>query len=271
MQCRKGCHTCCLPGLSVVGVEAARIRQYLADHPEALAAARAVARDRPHGTSRCAMLDAQGGCVVHPVRPALCRAHGVPALVTRRSTAMVDVCPLNFTDINIDALPEDRIGVDQLNTLLFLTGELWRPGTSARRVRLTLRGLGISLRDGRATPTATLRSAISRCHPGAAPLQSAAAGAIAPQSADDDNPAHGFSARPVRGKHGNLAEDFRPDGGAVGGCGRDGCGDDTGSGGDTASAGADANATADTGLGGRRHRTGGQQSRHRRRLRRAQP
>lgn len=143
VHCRRGCHSCCLPGLTVVGVEAARIRQYFVDHPDALAAARATARDKPHGTTRCAMLDRDGACIIYPVRPTLCRAHGVPALVARRDGVDLDVCPLNFTDIKLNALTYDRIGIDQLNTLLFLTGELWQAGTSRKRVRLTLRGLGI--------------------------------------------------------------------------------------------------------------------------------
>ncbi len=146
VNCRRGCHSCCLPNLTVVGVEAARIRQYFVDHPDALAAARTNARDKPHGATRCAMLDVDGGCVIYPVRPTLCRAHGAPALVSKPSGPQLDVCPLNFTNIKLETLPDDRIGVDHLNTLLFLTGELWQPGTSRKRVRLTLRGLGISMR-----------------------------------------------------------------------------------------------------------------------------
>ena len=147
-QCRQGCHSCCLPGLTVVAVEAAQIRDYLQAHPAALAAAREIARGKPHGDSRCALLDADGACLVYPVRPALCRAHGAPTLAARSGSSQmtIDSCPLNFTDVNLADLPDDRIGVDLVNTLLFVAGELWQRGSSRRRMRLTLRGLGIAAR-----------------------------------------------------------------------------------------------------------------------------
>ncbi|MSQ83354.1 MAG: YkgJ family cysteine cluster protein [Myxococcales bacterium] len=148
IQCRSGCHSCCLPNLTVASIEAAQIRQYFVQNPSALAAAVEVAHTDPHAGLRCHFLDAAGACIVYPVRPALCRAHGVPAWVQAdaQSEPQVDVCPLNFQGVDLTTLPDDRIDVDTLNTLVFMVGELWQRDSSRRRVGLSLKALRISRR-----------------------------------------------------------------------------------------------------------------------------
>lgn len=148
IHCRSGCHSCCLPNLTVVGIEAAQIRHYFSQNPSALAAAVVVAQTDPHAGQRCQFLDAAGACIVYPVRPALCRAHGVPAWVQANAQGepQVDVCPLNFQEVDLTTLPDDRIDVDTLNTLVFMVGEVWQRDSSRRRVRLSLKALRISRR-----------------------------------------------------------------------------------------------------------------------------
>jgi hypothetical protein len=90
LQCRLGCHACCVDGIRVFEVEAERIR---AAHPELL-------REAPHPPGACAFLDARGGCRIYAERPYVCRTQGLPLrwiddeggphAVERR-----DICPLN--------------------------------------------------------------------------------------------------------------------------------------------------------------------------------
>ncbi|MBI5609862.1 MAG: YkgJ family cysteine cluster protein [Deltaproteobacteria bacterium] len=136
--CGAGCHSCCLPGLSVAQVEAAHIRAWLAENPEALERVRAVLAERPHGHTRCALLDASGQCTIYPVRPMLCRAHGVPVRLREGEREQVDVCPKNLVDVSLASLPPGEC-IDQnlLATLLFVVGRRRDPGDDGRRIPLS--------------------------------------------------------------------------------------------------------------------------------------
>ncbi|MDI1449978.1 YkgJ family cysteine cluster protein [Polyangium sp. 6x1] len=88
IACRRGCSTCCHAKVLVVAPEVLRIAAHLraTRSPEDLAdlLARVQAADvRVRGLSRaaraearvpCPLLDADGGCGVHPVRPLVCRS-----------------------------------------------------------------------------------------------------------------------------------------------------------------------------------------------------
>jgi hypothetical protein len=96
LQCRRGCASCCLDGLTVLPLEAERIRTNHAD----------LLRDGvPHPAGGCAFLDAEGSCRVYSDRPYVCRTQGLPlrwfeaasegddaqpSVVEHR-----DICPLN--------------------------------------------------------------------------------------------------------------------------------------------------------------------------------
>jgi hypothetical protein len=83
LNCRRGCSSCCVDGLTVLPVEAARIAEHLEKTQQHIT---------PHQTA-CAFLDAAGACQIYGVRPVLCRTHGLPLL----AASDVSVCDLNFT------------------------------------------------------------------------------------------------------------------------------------------------------------------------------
>jgi Fe-S-cluster containining protein len=103
LQCRRGCHACCVDDIAVLDVEAERIR---AERPEVLSEA-------PHPTGACAFLDAEGACRIYEQRPYVCRTQGLPLRWFDRdaesgATAEYrDICPLNETAEPLDALRDE--------------------------------------------------------------------------------------------------------------------------------------------------------------------
>jgi hypothetical protein len=91
LQCRQGCSSCCVDGLTVFAVEAEPIRRRYGQ---------LLATGEAHAEGACAFLDEQGGCRVYEERPYVCRTQGLPlrwlddgddaGIVERR-----DICPLN--------------------------------------------------------------------------------------------------------------------------------------------------------------------------------
>lgn len=99
LSCRQGCSACCVEGLSVLPVEAALILSAGLAPP---------ARPQP---GRCVFLDEDGACTVYPVRPVVCRTHGLALRGAEQSTAPskprahlsvlgddVSACALNYTE-----------------------------------------------------------------------------------------------------------------------------------------------------------------------------
>lgn len=114
LQCQKGCHSCCLDDLEVVGIEAAFIQQ---QHPELLFPQLA------HPLGKCAFLNDEGACRVYESRPLVCRTHGFPLQWTeiehRTSVEYRDICPLNENEEPIEQLEEeDCLKIDQLEETL---------------------------------------------------------------------------------------------------------------------------------------------------------
>lgn len=132
-SCRAGCSQCCVR-FSVFEVEAAPIRQALAEIDPALRERiREQGRD-PHATA-CALL-VDGLCSVYAERPLICRSHGLPIAVPDPDDPdgplSVDHCPLNFHDV-----PPPRASVlilEAVNRPLAVLAELDSPG--AARVAL---------------------------------------------------------------------------------------------------------------------------------------
>lgn len=134
LQCRLGCHSCCKPGLTLSPVEAAALRQHFDAHPEARARAKALRTEDPHRGTRCRLLDAQGACVAYDARPLVCRSHGVPLRLRDSAGERLDVCPLNFADQDLAALPAgDSINLETLNTILSLLNQQFTGGASMER------------------------------------------------------------------------------------------------------------------------------------------
>jgi len=104
MQCGTGCSDCCHVRLTITGVEAAAIRDHVAEW--SLDRRRALATTGPD--DRCAALDDAGRCKIYEARPIVCRSHGAPIRMRRESLPMVDargfeVCHRNFTRTEPDA------------------------------------------------------------------------------------------------------------------------------------------------------------------------
>jgi hypothetical protein len=105
LQCRRGCHDCCVDDLTVFEVEAERIRSA---YPELLA------EGTPGPAGGCAFLDDEGACRIYEARPYVCRTQGLPLRwidVDERGEAVEyrDICPLNDAD---DAPPLEQLAAD---------------------------------------------------------------------------------------------------------------------------------------------------------------
>jgi Fe-S-cluster containining protein len=124
IACARGCSSCCVSKVAVVAPEVLRITAYLRDGlaPEALAeiAARVrTADDATRGLSRaqraragvpCPLLDAEGACSVHPVRPLLCRGW---------TSLDAGACERHFADPdNVPAAPGHRVGYELASAVL---------------------------------------------------------------------------------------------------------------------------------------------------------
>lgn len=125
-SCGSGCHSCCVPDLSVFQIEFDHIVNALSLQPELEKKVQELADGKNFSSHRCSLLDRAGNCSIYEVRPLICRSHGAP-IFSKMSTAkdakpVLDVCPLNFSNIEkLTALPaNDFINIDILNQLLVL-------------------------------------------------------------------------------------------------------------------------------------------------------
>jgi uncharacterized protein len=138
LQCRKGCCSCCVDGLTVFEVEAENIRRH---HPVLLA------ESTPHPEGACAFLDEAGVCRIYEHRPYVCRTQGLPLRwIEERSDGnsveLRDICPLNESGPPIESMP---------------TEECWSIGPFEERLA-RLQGLA----DGGKLRRVTLRSLFVR-------------------------------------------------------------------------------------------------------------
>lgn len=127
LECRRGCHECCVDELTVFEVEAERIRSEYA---------RLLVQDEPHPPGACAFLSADGACRIYEARPYVCRTQGLPLRWTDEDgdgepVEYRDICRLNEAGEPIEALePEDCW------TLGPVESELAQLQADGRRVRL---------------------------------------------------------------------------------------------------------------------------------------
>lgn len=108
LKCRKGCHDCCLDGLSVFEIEAAVIERH---YPDLLAGA------SKNDGGGCVFLDEQGQCRIYAHRPYVCRTQGLPLRWLERDAdgqpaEVRDVCPLNA-----EGPPLEELGADECWTI----------------------------------------------------------------------------------------------------------------------------------------------------------
>lgn len=138
MACRLGCTGCCRQDLAVSQVEAHHILTWLVERglpPHDPAPTEHDAHplfDMLSGGTACVFLGPGGGCGIYPVRPLICRTHGLPI---KAPEGQRDTCPLNFADEGaLDAVPgADVLDLDGLNQrfalveLLFCREEALEP------------------------------------------------------------------------------------------------------------------------------------------------
>jgi hypothetical protein len=133
LQCRRGCHACCVDDLTVTRIEAERIRRA---HPTLLA------EGQPHPTGSCAFLDDEGACRIYVERPAVCRSQGLPLRIVFEDEAgeleeRRDVCPLNVEGgPPLDALPEEQLWLVGIHELRLTAIDEAAGGSDETRVAL---------------------------------------------------------------------------------------------------------------------------------------
>lgn len=102
LQCKHGCHKCCVDDLTVFAVEAQVIQAHHSD---------LLRNGEPAPVGQCAFLDGMGGCRIYRHRPYVCRTQGLPLRWLETVEAEVfeyrDICPLNETDTPLEVLDED--------------------------------------------------------------------------------------------------------------------------------------------------------------------
>ncbi len=123
MRCQSGCTACCRQQLSVARAEAHHILSWLLDNgvpaqdPAPTDIDQHPLFDALSGQDPCVFLGPEGKCGIYPVRPIICRTHGLPIDL---EDDQVDTCPLNF-DGDASAVPQgDRLNLKALNTRVAL-------------------------------------------------------------------------------------------------------------------------------------------------------
>lgn len=103
LRCARGCASCCIDDLTVLPIEAARIRS---------AQPTLLATGDPHPAGACAFLDADRACRIYDDRPYVCRTQGLPLrwLEEDEDEEIVeqrDICELNLAGPSLEEMPED--------------------------------------------------------------------------------------------------------------------------------------------------------------------
>ena len=116
LTCSAGCSSCCLP-ISIFPVEAAAIIEGIVKLPEAEQSAIRQALENQQDPERCALLQ-HDRCLIYPLRPVICRTHGLPLLVQEPDCEpTITVCPLNCVGMESFA-KETILDLERINQLL---------------------------------------------------------------------------------------------------------------------------------------------------------
>jgi len=100
LQCGRGCAECCQDDLTVLEVEAARLRECVGD---------ALRGAVPHPTGGCAFLAADGACRGYAARPFVCRTQGLPLRwLEDDGVEYRDICRLNAEGEDLADLTADE-------------------------------------------------------------------------------------------------------------------------------------------------------------------
>lgn len=139
MVCGPGCDSCCKSSLTLLPVEAFRLRQGFdglaaSEKQKVTDACLTLASEGREGP--CPVLH-EGRCLLYEHRPLVCRTHGFPlysAEFSERGGTPVDFCPLNFTeDSGLETIPREAIlNLDLLNQKLFFINRQFLDETDRR-------------------------------------------------------------------------------------------------------------------------------------------
>jgi len=147
IRCRAGCTACCRQDLSVTRIEATRILHWLVTHgippsdPSRTENDEHPFFDALSGDLDCVFLTEGGVCGVYPVRPIICRSHGLPI---KLEDGQVDTCPLNFVesiDVEYRDIPKaDLLDLHAMNVRMSLVEILYckAQGEEPDRIPLSL-------------------------------------------------------------------------------------------------------------------------------------
>jgi hypothetical protein len=135
INCRSGCDGCCYQQFTVFPVEAQHLAQAVAAlTPEARQRLRQRLQRQDEAWQMvdepqpCVLLD-QGRCSLYNGRPLICRMHGYPlssALIERPDGGHRDCCPLNFTDMSLEAIAAQAVyNLDLVNQTLVAINHLF--------------------------------------------------------------------------------------------------------------------------------------------------
>lgn len=117
LACQRGCDGCCQTERTVSAIEYRALE-------DALDTLDPATRERLAGqveADHCTLL-LDGACAMYAHRPLICRSHGLPMVMDGHR----DVCPLNFTEGDIHALPDDEVlSVDALTAILVAVNQLY--------------------------------------------------------------------------------------------------------------------------------------------------
>ncbi|HEY7495935.1 MAG TPA: YkgJ family cysteine cluster protein [Candidatus Tectomicrobia bacterium] len=135
VNCRAGCDGCCYQQFTVFPVEAQHLAQAVATlTPEARQHLRQRLQSQDEAWQMvdepqpCVLLE-QGRCSLYNGRPLICRMHGYPlysALIERPDGRHRDCCPLNFTDMSLEAIDAQAVyNLDLVNQTLIAINQLF--------------------------------------------------------------------------------------------------------------------------------------------------
>jgi len=147
LACASGCADCCAPGLTLTPLEAEAVEAFLGSL-DAGARARVSRSAASSDGSACAALDGERRCAIYPVRPIVCRSHGVVVRIDagagtgKRALPLLDACEKNFVGRDLAGVDGDCV-LDQrtLSTLVAaLHAASGRDATARRPLRALLEG-----------------------------------------------------------------------------------------------------------------------------------
>jgi len=98
IRCARGCAACCILE-TIVPLEAYVIASYL---HTSTPLTNPVLQDRADQPAEQCVFIHNNECTIYPVRPIICRTHGLPIIYPDREE--IDTCPLNFTDVDLTSI-----------------------------------------------------------------------------------------------------------------------------------------------------------------------